>query len=186
MVFTGAIYGAQADAIRRLIVALDDPALARLDSHVHLLSPMDRETVASFGIRPGQRVSLRSTSSAEALAVQRSSDVLFLPIAFDLTPDQVRTASPSKMPEYLAAGRPILVHAPPDSYVARYAREHGFAEVVDEPDATALAHAVHRLATDDARRAELVRAARDTLERHRVENVAAVFSDAVRNAVSRA
>jgi len=183
IVFTGAIYGAQADAIRRLIDALDHPMLGGLDPRLHLLSPMDAQTVASFGVRTGARVQLRAGSSVEAVATQRVGDILFLPISFDLTPDQARTASPSKLPEYLAARRPILVHAPPDSYVARYARAHGFAEVVDVPEVEAVAAAVRRLATDAARRTELVRAAAETLGRHRMETVAAVFRAAVRDAV---
>ena len=76
------------------------------------------------------------------------------------------TAFPSKMPEYLASGRPILVQAPPKSYLVRYAKQHGFAEIVDEPDVSAAACAVRRLATDSERRAELLRNAAVTLQRH--------------------
>ena len=46
----------------------------------------------------------------------------------------IETTSPSKLPEYLAAGRPILIHAPSDSYIAWYGKTHKCAEVVDTPD----------------------------------------------------
>jgi hypothetical protein len=186
IVFTGSVYSAQADSLSRLIAALDDEALANLDPRLHLFSPMDADAVASFGVRVGGRVSLAFASNTEALAVQRAADILFLPIAFGLVSAQARTASPSKLPEYLAAGRPILVHAPGDSFIACYARKHGFAEVVDEPDAGAVAAAVRRLTFDVSHREKLVRAAGATLARHRADVVAEAFGDAVRDAVGSA
>lgn len=182
IVFTGAIYDAQADAIKRLIAALDD--FDGFDPHVHLLTQWERALLAQLGIVDGGRVHIRTASRADARAAQRAADILFLPIAFDAKPHVIATASPSKMPEYLASGTPILVHAPRDSYLARYAREYGFAEVVDEPDAAALASAVRRIATDEARRTELATAARRALERHRADVVAQTFADAIRSVVS--
>jgi hypothetical protein len=84
----------------------------------------------------------RRTTRSESRVAQRAAGVLFLPLAFNAKREVVSTASPSKMPEYLAAERPILVHAPPFSYVVRYAREHQFAEVVDAADEDAIAHAI--------------------------------------------
>jgi glycosyltransferase involved in cell wall biosynthesis len=183
IVFTGAIYDAQAEALRRLVRALDRPELA--GARLHLRSQLPPEIVAESGIEAGPRVTLAAASVEESLAAQRAADVLFLPIAFDANEAVRRTASPSKLPEYLAAGRPILVHAPPDAYVTRYAREHGFAEVVDVPDEAALAAAVRRLATDEALGAELVAAARETLRRHEAPAVAERFRAALAPVLSR-
>ncbi len=132
----------------------------------------------------GERVHVATARARTRAPPNEQADILFLPIAFDAKPHVIATASPSKMPEYLASGTPILVHAPRDSYLARYAREHGFAEVVDEPDAAALASALRRIATDEARRTELVTAARRALERHRADVVARTFADAIRSVVS--
>jgi glycosyltransferase involved in cell wall biosynthesis len=181
IVFTGAIYDAQADAVERLASAL--PLLEPLDPHLHLLTQSSPAELRAWGIEPCARVHVRTATRVEARAAQRAADILFLPLAFGAKEQVLRTASPSKMPEYLAAGRPILVHAPPDSYLARYAREHGFAEVVDDPDAAALAAAVRRLATDPDRCEELVAAAERTLVRHRIESVAGTFREAVEAAV---
>ena len=139
----------------------------------------------ALGIVASERVRIRAASRSEARSAQRGADILFLPIAFDAKPHVIATASPSKMPEYLATGRPILVHAPRGSYLASYAREHGFAEVVDEPDEAALAAAVRRLATDDERGAELAEAAAHTLERHRADAVAHTFGAELRRALRR-
>jgi glycosyltransferase involved in cell wall biosynthesis len=170
IVFTGAVYDAQADAIRRLIRVLD--TLPSLDPHLYLFSQTSVDDLAREGIREGERVHVRQATRSESRAAQRAAGVLFLPLAFDAKSEVVSTASPSKMPEYLAAARPILVHAPPFSYVVRYAREHQFAEVVDSTDEEALAHAIERLTRDERRRAELVGAARETLEPHRAPRVA--------------
>jgi glycosyltransferase involved in cell wall biosynthesis len=170
VVFTGAVYSAQADALRRLITALD--RLDDLDTCLHLVSQMEPAELALVGITESDRVRLRRTTRAGARAAQRAGDILFLPLAFD-SPELVQTtSSPSKMPEYLAAGKPVLVHAPATSYLAAYARARGFAEVVDEPDVDLLAAAIKRLATDDALRRKLVAASMETLEEHRVEGVA--------------
>jgi hypothetical protein len=183
IVFTGAIYDAQADAIRRLAEALDSPLLADLDPQLHLFSADPPDWIAQWGIEAGGRVHLARRSRDEARAAQRAADILFLPIAFDAKPHVQRTASPSKMPEYLAAGRPILVHAPPESSVAEYARLHGFAEVVDEPNVEALAAAVRRLAGDEPRRRELTERAAETLPRHEAATVAGILRRAVSEAI---
>jgi hypothetical protein len=184
IVFTGAIYDAQADAIARLVEALDSPLLVGLDPRLHLVSQTAERAVAGYGIRTGGRVTLRSASSGAALGLQRASDILFLPLAWSAKVHVIRTAAPSKLPEYLAAGRPILVHAPPASYIARYARQHGFAEVVTDSESEAVAAALHRLATDDVRCAELVVNARRTLERHHPAAVAATFRGAIADAAA--
>jgi glycosyltransferase involved in cell wall biosynthesis len=55
------------------------------------------------------------------------------------------------------ARRPILVHAPPDSFIATYFREHECGLVVDENDPRALARGVERILTDTDLRQKLSR-----------------------------
>jgi hypothetical protein len=184
IVFTGAIYDAQAEGIRRLIEAIDLPELDALDPRLHVLTQTELSDLAALGIEPSHRVEIRAATRGEARAAQRAGDVLFLPIAFDAKTHVRRTASPSKMPEYLASGRPILVYAPPDAYLARYALERRFAEVVTEPNAGMVARALRVLVTDPARVAELRCAAEATLERHRAANVVKRLRTAVDSALA--
>ena len=72
----------------------------------------------------------------------------------------------------MASGRPILIHAPRGSHVAEYAREEGFAEVVDAPDEDELRAALRLVLSEpelarrrSARAQDLVR------ERHDVVRV---------------
>jgi glycosyltransferase involved in cell wall biosynthesis len=132
----------------------------------------DPAELAAFGIRPNQRVRLAMASRAQVLAAQRAADILFLPIAFEANEHVAITASPTKMPEYLASGTPILVHAPPHAFVTKYAEERGFAEVVKAPDRAALAAAVRRLTLEPEVRERLSAHALETLALHDVDLVA--------------
>ena len=79
-------------------------------------------------------------------AIQRSADILFLPLAFNSPyPEVIKTSATSKLGEYLASKRPILVHAPADSFIAWYLRKHDCGLVVDHEDTEALARAIENI-----------------------------------------
>ncbi|MGO9114430.1 MAG: glycosyltransferase [Thermoguttaceae bacterium] len=86
---------------------------------------------------------------SELRAAQRQSNILFLPLAFNSSrPVTIHHNFPTKAMEYLCSGRPILVHAPADSYLTWLAKKEGFAFVVDHPDTQELAAAIDRLVAD--------------------------------------
>jgi len=150
VVFTGAVYHAHYGAFRNLLeaLALLGPQVARL--HLHTAS--DPVLLARQGL--SGPIEFHPHAPAEAMPpIQQEADVLFLPLAFDSPyPEIVRTSAPAKMAEYLAAGRPILVHAPADSFVSSYFRRHSCGVVVDDHDVAALAQALERVLGDDALR----------------------------------
>jgi glycosyltransferase involved in cell wall biosynthesis len=83
----------------------------------------------------------------------QEADILFLPYSFlSGSRHSVETAFPSKMADYLAAGKPILIFAPASSTLARYAAEERFAELVTECDLPILAAAVRKLTLSPPRR----------------------------------
>lgn len=97
----------------------------------------------------------------------RQADILFLPYSFrEHSRHAVETAFPSKIADYLAASKPILVLAPPYSTLARYAGEEHFAELVTEFDQEALAAALRNLALSAAYRNLLARRALEVLHRN--------------------
>jgi len=78
--------------------------------------------------------------------VQRGADILFLPLAFNSPyPEIIKTSAPGKIGEYLAAKKPILVHAPSDSFISWYFRKYNCGLVVDEADPEKLAQEIIRL-----------------------------------------
>ena len=154
IVYTGDIYDAHFDAFSNLM-----DAIARLDRKnvkLHAYTIRTAEYLSQQGVS-GPIVLHPHAPSARMPEIQGNADVLFLALAFRSPyPEGNLTASPAKMTDYMAAGRPILVHAPSDSYTAWYFRKHDCGLVVDVDDAAELARGLERLLTDDSLRRRLV------------------------------
>ena len=175
VVVAGSIYWAQAEALDRVaravrsvpratLTVIGDPAL-----RVHAIDA-DR---------------FEHAASAEALRLRLGeAGLLVLGLSFDARfPDVVKTATPARLPEYLASGVPVLVHAPADSHVARHVRRHDLAAVVDVPDVAAVARAIDATRADDgacAKRA--ARAKAFALTEHGATRVRARFWELLREA----
>lgn len=173
LVFTGAVYSPQIESIQRMahvVNSLDNVRFA-------LFTPRSPAELEASGIS-GPNIEYGFAPAGEVPAIQMMADVLFLPFSFDFAnPVLIATASPSKMPEYLLAGRPILIHAPSYSYVALHARKHGFGLVVDEPDEEKLREALIRLLGDEGLRRELVENARVLARTHDLQVVSSKLKD---------
>lgn len=153
IVYTGSVGPLHYEAFRNLMTAIG--RLDRHDLRLHLYTAQPAARLESEGIR-GPVVFHPPQPLAAIPAVQQEADVLFLPLALHSSqPDIVRTAAPGKIGEYLAAGPPILVHAPPESFVASYFRDHQCGIVVDRSDPAELAAALERALTDPALAARL-------------------------------
>lgn len=95
-------------------------------------------------------------------ALLASSDVLLVP----LDKDKSRLSVPSKLYTFMAAGRPILGLATPDSEVAAVLRETDCGPAVPPDDAAAVAAAVRTLARSPEGRREQGAKAREHVVRH--------------------
>jgi glycosyltransferase involved in cell wall biosynthesis len=108
------------------------------------------------------------------MAAQRASDAVVLPLAFQTTnPDEIRTVFPTKLLEYFVCGRPILVHAPADSWVSRNARDTGWGAVADTAEPKALAQAIDSLLSDAEAQRNFVAAAKNAARRRAASTVTA-------------
>ena len=158
LVYTGSVYHAQADAFRNLVAAMD-----RLQGRyrLHVYTSQSEQALADQGVA-GPHVTLHEhVALEEALRAQRRADVLFLPLAFRSSIQEVvRSSAPAKMGEYLASGRPILVHAPEDSFVSTFFRERGCGAVATRLEPDDLAAALDTL-EDEETRAAVVCSARE-------------------------
>ena len=158
IVYTGTVYEAQLDAAQNLLAALDQ--LSRRPAVLHVYGGQSAEELHERGLT-GKLVVHPHAPAREIAAIQEGADVLFLPLAFrSQYPEVVRTSAPMKFGEYLAAGGPILVHAPADAFVSEYCRRHDCAAVVTDPDPRSLLPAIEALIADDALRARLIHNAR--------------------------
>jgi glycosyltransferase involved in cell wall biosynthesis len=148
IVYTGAIYEAHFDSFGRLLDALEQIGSSSLALHIYTDEPEHRLKQNNIShraeVHPHQYPD-------EMPRIQQSADILFLPLAFKSSyPAIIRTSSPGKMGEYLAAGRPILVHAPPESFPAWYFKKHNCGVVVDQPDVQLLINAINQIRRDAA------------------------------------
>ena len=146
IVYTGAVYEAHFGAFRNLMAAIGKLGHRRVRLHLYTNQP--DETLERENIR-GPIVHHAERSMTEMPRIQMEADILFLPLAFDSPyPDLVRTSATTKLGEYLAARRPVLVHAPRDSFVSWYFREHDCGVVVDEDDPAQLAKGIELILGD--------------------------------------
>ena len=155
IVYTGNIYDAHYDSILNMVKVVD--SFPKGEVVFKIYTPRSPESLVRRGIC-GENVFFDFISFKKMPTVLQAADVLFLPFAFDNPyPMVIRTASPGKIAEYLAAGRPILVHAPPYAYINHYAKTDGFGLVVDKSDPQILREAVSRLREDENLRSQLGR-----------------------------
>ncbi|MBA2341203.1 MAG: glycosyltransferase [Pyrinomonadaceae bacterium] len=144
--YTGAIYDAHFDAFRNLLQAIK--LLNRANIKLHLYTVSSPLELAAKGIA-GPVVYHEQESASAMPGIQKQSDILFLPLAFTSPyPAVIRTSAPFKMGEFLAARRPILVHAPSDSFLSWYFRQHECGLVVDKSDPEKLAQAIGHILSD--------------------------------------
>jgi glycosyltransferase involved in cell wall biosynthesis len=159
VVFTGAIYTAQVDALRRLVHVVDKESRQNGDGHtamqLTLYTSLPAQAMERMGVI-GTNVRRDEVKHEDIARVLSEADVAYLPFSFDLGMRHIaETSFPSKIAEYLAAGLPILAHAPAYSTVALYCREHECGLVVDQPDEVLLRDALVRLGNDAALRESL-------------------------------
>lgn len=153
IVYTGGVGPLHYDAFRNLVAALNllasgDVKFGGKSARLHLYTAQIQAECEGEGIH-GPVVYHEHEPGSAMPAIQRQADVLFLPLAFDSPYDEiVGTAAPGKMGEFLAARRPILVHAPSDSFIAWYFRHHECGLVVDQNDPALLGEALELLLTD--------------------------------------
>ena len=170
IVFTGMIYEYQIDAIQNLAKAVNE--LEGVQFHIY--TQRSKKYLEDMGVRGKNVFNFGYIANNEIVQVQKNADILFLPMTFggkDVDQDIVKTASPSKIPEYLAAAKPILLHAPDYSYIAWYAKQYRFGLVVDCQDIDELKNAISELIGNKKLQKELVLNAKKVTIMHDVSNV---------------
>lgn len=158
IVYTGSVYHANYDAFRNVLSAIDAMPEPRPELHIHTDDPPQR--LRAHGI-VGRVTVHPHANAARTRELQRSAGALFLPLGFHTPiPELIRTSAPGKLAEYLASGRPVLVHAPQDSFVAWYFRTYDCGVVVDEAGGSAMQDAIARVLDPAQTRAMVDRARR--------------------------
>jgi glycosyltransferase involved in cell wall biosynthesis len=164
IVYTGMIWTYNLEAIKNLVEVMNSLENGKVE--LLIFTQNFSKQLAEGGIS-GRNIVTRFAKAEEIPAIQKDADILFLPFSFNSPyPLLIKNASPSKLPEYLAAGKPILVHAPSDCYVSHYARKNGFGIVVDKLDPEELRRAIILLLEDRDLRERLGKNAIETAKKH--------------------
>jgi len=146
IVYTGDVYEAHYDAFHNLLAALR--LIGRDDVRLHLYTSRTPEEMAARGISGPVRIHPHRALS-EMPRVQQEADLLFLALAFESPyPELVKTSATMKLGEFLATRRPVLVHAPADSFISWYFRTHECGVVVDRRDPELLARKIKEVLGD--------------------------------------
>lgn len=164
IVYTGSIYHAHYDAFWNIISAIE--RLHRDDIRLHIFTAQPIEELKKNNILKSFVVYHSHIPPAKVSSVLRQADLLFLPLAFDSTiPEVIRTSAPGKAGEYLSVGRPILVHAPFDSFVSWYFNVNKCGRVASHKSIIALSESLNEIILDEKLRDDLSKKAREQAER---------------------
>jgi len=154
IVYTGAIYHAHYDALQNMLTAIQK--IGRPEIKLHLYTAQTASELARQNIS-GPVVFHSHLPISDITKIQKEADVLLLILAFrSPIPEVIRTSAPGKMGEYLVSGRPILVHAPSDSFLSWYFRKYNCGYVVDQNDPAKLTEAIQRILDDETLRKRMV------------------------------
>lgn len=168
IVFTGAIYEMNIDAIRLMVKTVDTLTDTKL-----CISTFNPKALKRLGINSNNVEASFHPEAEHLIEFQKKSDILYLPLAFESPwPDEMISVFPTKTIEYLVSGVPILVHAPSHHFLTRFARQEGFALVVDQYDINALKKGILLLLRDNILRQVLVEKAFVTAQKFDGEKIA--------------
>jgi glycosyltransferase involved in cell wall biosynthesis len=140
IVYTGSVYGANDDSILCFLEA------AKKVTNIEVVFSTPDKTDYL------KDVSLGFLSKKECHDLQRSADVLFLPLSFKhWLREEIECAFPTKILEYLAAGKPVLAVVPKGSFVEEFVKEYDVGLVVTELSVSKIVDAIEQLKDKEKR-----------------------------------
>ena len=176
ILFSGAIYPSMnLDSVQRLVKAVN--SIDSYNIRIMLCTSIPKVLLKDWGLL-GHNVEVMFVTKPELIKLLDEADILFLPLAFQSDmPLEIETVFPTKTLEYLLSKTPILVHAPPGSYINSYATAKGFGYVIDQPDIDQLRAGIHRLLEDKVLRASLQDGAEKTAKERDSHKIAGTLKE---------
>ena len=180
--WAGATYGINHRAVARV-----SAALKRLDYPLLMTTTARPKSLIQQGITGDHLKTTFFPKREDYLSALQQQGVLILalnwPDEATLHEDELATIFPTKTPEYLASGRPILVHCPDHYFLAQYFRRHGCGLVVSERSEAALAEAIAFLLADSSEVKAMRQAALITAQQFSAREIASRFRRTIESTV---
>ncbi len=156
ILYAGSIEANQVDALADCAAAVSRLQAQgfRMELHIHTLDFYAARWRSRLE-RPGvtMREPLLNRDVAASLA---RADLLLLTVNFDAASEEYfRYSLPTKLPAYMISACPVLIYGPPGIESVVYAREGGWARVVDAQGVDGVVEALIPLASDSALRRTL-------------------------------
>jgi len=175
ILFTGRIYWPQIGAIKNLIQAIKE--MNDLDIKLDIYCPNPRQYLEKIGIEECGKIKISVAPPQEMPRIQARADILFLPLSWNTKSDNIiNTATPGKLTDYLVAGKPMLIHAPSNTYLVKYAKKNNFAMIIDKNDVEELKKGIKTLLENPNFARQLIKNARKTFfKNHDANKNAEIF-----------
>ncbi|MEI6580863.1 MAG: glycosyltransferase [bacterium] len=181
IIYTGRIYWPQIESLKNLIQAISD--INDIEIKLKIYSPHPKDYLEKIGIVESEKVEILVVSPDEMPEIQSSADILFLPLSWNTKSQAIiDTATPGKLTDYLISGRPMLIHAPASTFLVKYAKENGFAEIVDKEDKELLKGAIYKLVNNKKYVSMLIQNAQKTFSKNHDATInAKIFTKIINN-----
>ena len=145
--WAGSVYSINDAAVRRVF-----EAVSQLGMSFTFTDRMSRASLSALNIE-GENlniVSLPTRKDYLYFLAQRGIAILALNDTDEssMGNEELSTIFPTKTPEYLAAGLPILVHCPESYFIAKFFKEHKCGIVVSDKSISAIMSAIKKLQSD--------------------------------------
>ncbi|MCM4156126.1 glycosyltransferase [Gramella sp. AN32] len=110
-----------------------------------------------------------------------NADLLILPYDFSAESlSYIKYSMPTKAPEYMASGTPIVIFAPQDTALVQYAEKYNWAAIVTNNDVDVLAEKLKQLFIEVSLREDIAKTAKNIAEiRHDSERVVKEFQQMI-------
>jgi hypothetical protein len=182
--FSGSIY-----EINRPAVVRAAKTAIRAGYRVVCTSERAADILRSDGVGAASIDVRGAPSRGDYLALLRDHDVLFVALAWPdesrINRDSLATTFPTKIPEYLGAGRSILVHCPEDYFLSTFVSERQCGLLVSERSEARLVDGWSRLRDDADLALQLGRNGHKAVSYFDGRRIAGMFKQHVEELVAR-
>lgn len=165
------------DVINDLVKAVDKLNVSQNKCKFFIYTPTDSIFIKQHIVESSNIKIQKSVPHKEIPFILSNSDILFLPLSFkEKSKKYTRLSISTKVTEYMASNRPIIVYAPPDIALTEYVNKYRIASLVTERDVNKLIHTVQELLNNQDKSKRLAsRAFTLAREKHSLLKVSADF-----------